>query len=62
MMLMPGACVITFGKMVRDRKQAAMEAAGQNLSLIHIFSYLYTAIILTCCKPFLFNNFLVRYL
>lgn len=30
MMLMPGACVITFGKMVRDRKQAAMEAAGQN--------------------------------
>lgn len=30
MMLMPGACVITFGKMVRDHKQAAMEAAGQN--------------------------------
>ena len=27
MMLLPGACVITFGKMVRDRKR--MQAAGK---------------------------------
>ncbi len=30
MMLLPGACVITFGKMVRDRKNVATETAGQN--------------------------------
>ena len=28
MMILPGACVITFGKMVRDRKAAIREAAG----------------------------------
>lgn len=28
MMLLPGACVITFGKMVRDRKKAQKEADG----------------------------------
>lgn len=29
MMLLPGACVITFGKMVRDRRRAQAEAEGQ---------------------------------
>ena len=29
MMILPGACVITFGKMVRDRKKAQAEAAGE---------------------------------
>lgn len=31
MMLLPGASVITFGKMVRDRQQAAAEAGGARL-------------------------------
>ena len=29
MMLLPGACVVTFGKMVRDRKRAQAEADGE---------------------------------
>ncbi len=29
MMLLPGACVITFGKMVRDRRRAQAEAEGE---------------------------------
>lgn len=32
MMLMPGACVITFGKMVRDRKRAEIEARNNAVS------------------------------
>ena len=32
MMLLPGACVITFGKMVRDRKKAQAEAEGESVA------------------------------
>ena len=33
MMLLPGACVITFGKMVRDRKREHAQANGQKLEI-----------------------------
>ncbi|SCJ11483.1 potassium-transporting ATPase subunit A [uncultured Clostridium sp.] len=33
MMLLPGACVITFGKMVRDRKREQAQANGQKLEI-----------------------------
>lgn len=33
MMLLPGACVITFGKMVRDRKKAMAESSEVKVDL-----------------------------